>query len=223
VGAPGDDTTGFGSAYLFERNLGGPESWGELAKIFPADPDGAAGSAVSISGDTILLGGSGATVSSVHAGAAYVYERGSDAVRYCTPGTSGSGCQAIVTACGTPSATAPSGFVLAVEDLEGSSHGVFYFGTNGRQANPWGNGTSFQCVVPPAHRAGVMNGVGTAGVCDGAFSQDLNAHWCPTCPKPNHNPGAGALVQAQLWYRDKLSTSNQPTSLSDAIEVLVGP
>ena len=157
------------------------------------------------------------------AGAAYVHERGSSAVRYCTAGTSASGCQAILTACGTPSATAPSGFVLAVEDLEGSSHGLFYFGSNGRQASPWGNGTSFQCVVPPAHRAGSLKGVGTPGACDGSFSQDLNARWCPTCPKPNHNPGAGALVQAQLWYRDKASTSNQTTSLSDAIEVLVGP
>jgi hypothetical protein len=28
-------------------------------------------------------------------------------------------------------------------------------------------------------------------------------------------------VQAQLWYRDPLSTSNQTTSLSDAIEFVV--
>ena len=35
------------------------------------------------------------------------------------------------------------------------------------------------------------------------------------------NPGAGAAVQAQLWYRDPLNTSNQPTSLSDAIEFCV--
>ena len=156
-------------------------------------------------------------------GTASVFDLHSEAVRYCTPGTSASGCQAVLTACGTPSATATSGFTLAVEGLEGSSHGLFYFGSNGRRANPWGNDTSFQCVVPPAHRAGTLKGVGTPGACDGSFSQDLNARWCPTCPKPTHNPGAGAVVQAQLWYRDKASTSNQTTSLSDAMEFVVGP
>ena len=37
------------------------------------------------------------------------------------------------------------------------------------------------------------------------------------------NPGASATVQAQLWYRDPLSTSNQTTSLSDAIELVAQP
>jgi len=72
-------------------------------------------------------------------------------------------------------------------------------------------------------RAGLQTGTGTAGQCDGTLSQDLNAHWCPGCPKPSHNPGAGATVQAQLWYRDALNTSNQTTSFSDAIEFVLAP
>ena len=43
------------------------------------------------------------------------------------------------------------------------------------------------------------------------------------CPKPAHNPGAGALMQAQLWYRDPLTTANQTSSMSDAIEFYVTP
>jgi hypothetical protein len=62
-----------------------------------------------------------------------------------------------------------------------------------------------------------------AGQCDGAFIQDLNARWCPSCPKPQHNPGAGALMQAQLWYRDPQSTSNQSSSMSNAIEFTICP
>jgi len=54
------------------------------------------------------------------------------------------------------------------------------------------------------------------GSCDGSFSQDLNALWTTN---PLENPGAGVLVQAQLWYRDPQSTSNQSTSLSDAIDL----
>ena len=68
-----------------------------------------------------------------------------------------------------------------------------------------------------------LAGSGTIGQCDGAFAEDLNAFWCPTCPKPHKNPGAGAIVQAQLWYRDPASTSNQTTSLSDAYRVHHGP
>jgi hypothetical protein len=142
---------------------------------------------------------------------------------YCTPGTSASGCQAALSISGAPSATAASGFVLAASTVEGAKAGLFFFGTNGRQANPWGNGSSFQCVRPPVSRAGLLNGTGTPGLCDGSFSQDLNALWCPSCPKPRKNPGAGAVVQAQLWYRDPQNASNRTTSLSDAYEFIVLP
>jgi len=145
------------------------------------------------------------------------------ATAYCTPGTSAAGCQATLSALGSASATAPSGFQLAASGVEGAKDGLFFFGVNGRQANPWGNGTSLQCVVPPVSRAGLASGSGTAGACDGAFVQDLNALWCPACASPAKNPGAGSFAQAQLWYRDPLSTSNQTTSLSDALEFVVSP
>jgi hypothetical protein len=150
-------------------------------------------------------------------------ERQPAAVVYCTAGTSASGCQALLGASGTPSATAASGFTLLASGVEGAKDGLYFFGTNGRQANSWGNGTSFQCVVPPVKRAGLLPGSGTSGACDGSFAQDLNALWCPTCPKPQKNPGPGALVQAQLWYRDPQNTSNQTTSLSDALEFTLQP
>jgi len=141
-------------------------------------------------------------------------------VSYCTAGTSKSGCTATLGASGTPSATAATGFQLAANGVEGNKDGLFFLGTNGRQANAWGNGTSFQCVVPPVKRAGILAGTGTNGACDGVFSQDLNARWQAF---PAQNPGAGAVVQGQLWYRDPQNTSNQTTSLSDAIEFTVGP
>jgi hypothetical protein len=69
-------------------------------------------------------------------------------------------------------------------------------------------------------RGTLLSGLGTNGQCDGTFSMDLNAH---LAAKPSHNPGAGALVQTQLWYRDPQNTSNQKTSLSNALEFLLGP
>jgi hypothetical protein len=162
--------------------------------------------------DTLLL-------SDVSAGTLWLIEQ-NPATAYCTAGSSASGCKASLSAGGTPSATAVSGFDLLATDVEGQKDGLYFFGTNGRQANPWGNGTSFQCVVPPVKRGGLLVGSGTNGLCDGSFSQDLNARWTA---KPVQNPGAGAVVQAQLWYRDPFSTSNQTTSLSNAIEFLVAP
>jgi len=142
---------------------------------------------------------------------------------YCTAGTSASGCAAQLSATGLASATASTGFQLSATSLEGAKDGLFFFGTNGQQANPWGTGTSFQCVVPPVMRASLLAGTGSPGLCDGSLAQDLNALWCPSCPKPSKNPGAGAVVQAQLWYRDPFNTSNQTTSLSNAIEFSVCP
>ena len=142
---------------------------------------------------------------------------------YCTAGTTASGCQAALASCGSASATATSGFSVIAANVEAARDGLFFFGASGRQAIPWGNGTSLQCVVPPVKRGGLLFGVGTAGACDGTFTQDLNAHWCPTCTRPQHNPGAGAIVQAQLWFRDPWNTSNQSTSMSDALEFTVGP
>jgi hypothetical protein len=144
-------------------------------------------------------------------------------VNYCTPGTSASGCQAVLSSVGTPSATASSGFTLTASPLEGDKDGLFFFGSNGQQANPWGSGTSFQCVTPPVKRGGLLVGIGTPGTCDGSTSQDLNALWCPACPKAAKNPGAGTVTQAQFWYRDPFNTSNQTTSLSDAVEFTVQP
>ena len=139
---------------------------------------------------------------------------------YCTAGTSANGCQALISANGTPSATAASGFTLDTASVEGQKDGLYFFAANGRQANSWGSGTSFQCVAPPVFRGGLLLGNGTVGACDGTFSQDMNARWQA---KPNSNPGAGAVVQAQLWYRDPQNTSNQTTSLSDAVEFTVQP
>jgi hypothetical protein len=140
---------------------------------------------------------------------------------YCTAGTTASGCNAKISSTGTPSASSPTGFLLTCTGVEGNKKGLFFFGVNGRQANPWGSGTSFQCVVPPVKRTPLQSGAGSNGACNGFFSYDLNFHW--NVFKPQTQPGAGAVVQNQTWFRDPLNTSNQTTSLSDALELQVCP
>jgi hypothetical protein len=225
IGSAADDHAGgvdAGSAYVFVRS---GTSWSEELKLTASDaaPGDYFGGVLALSSDTLLVGAPYQDHVGSNAGSAYVFRVAAAAdATYCTAGTSAGGCQAAISASGTPSASKSTGFSLLAAGVAGQKEGIFFFGTNGRQANSWGNGTSLQCVVPPVKRAGLLTGAGTHGACDGAFAQDLNAYWCPTCPAAHKNPGAGATVQAQLWYRDPLSTSNQKTSLSDAIEFGVG-
>ena len=139
---------------------------------------------------------------------------------YCTAGTSAKGCQAQISSSGVPSASAASGFLVDVSGVDAAHNGLFFFGANGRQANPWGNGSSYQCVVPPVTRTSLRKTTGAPGTCSGAALEDFNATWTASPPK---NPGSGAVVQAQFWFRDPLNTSNQRTSLSDALEFVVAP
>ena len=210
-----DNGLGSGSAYLFDTTTGA-----ELDKLLPSD--GAAGdtfgAAVGLAGTVAIVGAHLDSDNGAGSGSAYLFC--APAVSYCTAGVSTNGCQALLSASGTPSASAATGFTLIATGVEGAKDGLFFFGPNGRQANSWGNGTSFQCVTPPVMRAGLLAGTGSSGACDGALAQDLNARWTA---KPNQNPGVGAVVQAQLWYRDPQNTSNQTTSLSDALEFCVGP
>ncbi len=79
VGALGDEDNGFasGSAYLFERDQGGADNWGQVKKITASD--GAAndlfGNSVALSGDTALVGAYHDNDNGSHSGSAYIFER----------------------------------------------------------------------------------------------------------------------------------------------------
>jgi len=79
VGARSDDDNGndSGSAYIFERNQGGANNWGEVKKLTASD--GAAGDlfgfSVSISSDTIVVGASSDDGNDTNSGSAYIFER----------------------------------------------------------------------------------------------------------------------------------------------------
>ena len=77
IGAYYDDDNGVdsGSAYVFSRNEGGPDNWGEIAKLTPATDGGAYdnfGCSVGISGDCVIVGAEDNGY-----GCAYLFERNS--------------------------------------------------------------------------------------------------------------------------------------------------
>jgi MYXO-CTERM domain-containing protein len=69
IGGPGP-----GVVHLYQRDLGGPDAWGELTTLTPSESaaNDAFGCALALSGDTLLVGASGDSQSR---GAAYVFER----------------------------------------------------------------------------------------------------------------------------------------------------
>jgi hypothetical protein len=79
VGAWGDEELGLelGAVYVFERNHGGPDNWGEAKKLTASDAveEQYFGAAVAASGDTIAVGAYGDQALGIFTGAAYVFER----------------------------------------------------------------------------------------------------------------------------------------------------
>ena len=77
VGTSITAATGFilGAAYVFERDHGGPDAWGQVAKLIPVDPESETlfGTSVSISGDTIVVGSPPPEDPGVASG--YIFER----------------------------------------------------------------------------------------------------------------------------------------------------
>ncbi|MFC1610370.1 hypothetical protein ACFL6C_05380 [Myxococcota bacterium] len=78
VGAPAEDQGGdrSGAAYLYERNQGGNDRWGEVTKLVRTNPNSYDnfGDSVAVSGDIVLVGASGAWGSEEYTGAAFVFD-----------------------------------------------------------------------------------------------------------------------------------------------------
>jgi hypothetical protein len=143
------------------------------------------------------------------------------ATTYCTSGTTTHGCTAQISGSGTASATASSGFTLAVTGMEGAMLGLIFYGVTGRSELPWGAGSSFLCVQPPLERMPVLGSGGTPGACDGSMSFDWNS-FVSSHPGAIGTPfSAGAVVNAQAWFRDPPSPAG--TNLSNGIEFVVSP
>jgi hypothetical protein len=79
IGSPGDNGAGTarGSAYLFSRDLGGTDAWGQLKKITAGDPsDGSAfGTTTALNGTLAVVGAASEDGAGTNRGAAYLFGR----------------------------------------------------------------------------------------------------------------------------------------------------
>jgi uncharacterized membrane protein len=74
---PGDPFCNSGAVYIFERNAGGPDAWGEIAKIVPADTSAhdLFGRAVALDGDVLVVGGVQPAAATTEPGSTHVFRR----------------------------------------------------------------------------------------------------------------------------------------------------
>jgi hypothetical protein len=142
---------------------------------------------------------------------------------YCTSGTTSHGCVPAISGTGTASASASSGFTIAVSHVEGQKQGLLFYGVNnsGFAPLPWGPSSSYLCVKPPTQRMGVQSSGGTANLCDGALASDWNAFRAANPSALGHPFSAGQSIYAQGWFRDPASPKS--TMLSNALQFTVQP
>ena len=79
IGAHFDDSPGnnAGSAYVFSRNEGGSNNWGQVKKLLPSDPenDDEFGFSVDVDGDLIIVGAPYDNDQGSDSGSAYIFSR----------------------------------------------------------------------------------------------------------------------------------------------------
>jgi hypothetical protein len=221
-----------GAAYVFVRSGG---AWSPLVYLKASNTGlyDMFGHSVAVSGGTLVVGAPGessnatgvngnqADDSAYASGAAYVFTPPSS-VTYCTAGISTNLCVPAISASGSPSIAASSGFSINVANVEGQKQGLVFYGVSGRTATVWGvGGSSYQCVKSPTQRTQAQSSGGTSGLCDGVLSEDWLAYLAAHPLALGQPFSAGTTVNAQAWYRDPpaVKTSN----LSNALEFVTAP
>ncbi len=143
-------------------------------------------------------------------------------VAYCTGSTTTQGCAPTLSANGTPSVAASSGFTLDCANLDGQRAGLVFYGRNGRESLSWASGsTSFLCVKLPLQRTPSQSTGGTVGQCDGTISLDFLAYMAANPGAQGQPIAAGQTYNAQVWFRDP--PAPKTTNLSDGIEFTLCP
>jgi hypothetical protein len=140
---------------------------------------------------------------------------------YCTTSTTSNGCSPAIDASGAPSASATSGYVVQVQQVEGQRAGLILYGTTAA-AVPWASGSSsVLCVGAPRQRTTLSFSGGTHASCDGALAIDLLA-WIAAHPGALGTPlQAGQSLYLQGYFRDPPAPKG--SNLSGGWAVTLGP
>ena len=218
VGAYYDDDNGpySGSAYSFVRS---GSTWNQQAKLLPHDGEtwDIFGDAVATEGDITVVGARWNDDHGGDSGSAYVFSTGPPMV-YGAAKVNSQACTPSIAASGLASLSDPGPFDVAATEVINNKNGQLFYGLGGRAAIPFYGGTFL--VAAPIQRTLVQDSGGNPPPddCSGFYSFDFNA-WAQGGQDPNL--GAGAVVDAQYWYRDRADPTGY--GLTDAIEFTLCP
>ena len=95
---------------------------------------------------------------------------------YCTAGTTTNGCVPAISGTGSASASAGSGFAISIADVEGQTSGLLLLRRDGREGDALGRRHELPVRRGALKRMSTQSSGGTAGACDGVFSEDWNAY-----------------------------------------------
>jgi len=143
---------------------------------------------------------------------------------YCTAKINSLGCLPQIFSSGVPSASQGSGFLVKAVDVLNNKSGLLFYGVNGRANNPFQGG--LLCIQSPLKRTPASSSGGNPppNDCSGSYSLDMNAFAVGALggtPLPALSQ-LGTLVSCQWWGRDPGFTAPDNTTLSDALEYVVG-
>ena len=149
-----------------------------------------------------------------------------DPIVYCTAKLNGLGCTPAINFTGVASATSGSGFLVQSINNRNNKSGLLFYGVSGQMAVPFQGGTL--CVSAPIKRSPVVGSGGSpqpANDCSGVYSIDMNLF---AVGGLGGTPLAllqveGTAVNCQFWGRDPGFPAPDNTSLSDALQYVVGP
>jgi len=146
-----------------------------------------------------------------------------DAPGVCGVGTSLNGCTPTIATSGTPSASNAGTYFVTATGMDGNRLGGFLYGFAYGPINigAAGGGTSWFCGPSPRQRVtpSFADTGGTAGLCDGSRTHDLNDFWFNNLGAPY---SFGTTLWIQGWNRDPGSASMN-LNVTDGIAATMCP
>ncbi|MEO6710338.1 MAG: proprotein convertase P-domain-containing protein [Planctomycetota bacterium] len=144
---------------------------------------------------------------------------------YCTAKTNSIGCVPSISSTGASSATAGSGFVVKTINVINNKPGLYLYTNSGRAAVAFQGG--LRCVNGPVRRTVGMNSAGNPppNDCSGIYTMDINTFavgGLGGLPQA-YLTVPGTLVDLQAWGRDNGFAAPNNSTLSNALEFVVGP